>query len=114
MDDTKTQPLAEEQKEETIKPVEDTVTIAVSEEQKPAEEPQKEIKAPEKTEEIEAPKEKLIEAKEEDGKTKETSEEKPILSSPSDNAKWYIIHTYSGHENKVSKSLRQRVESMGF
>ena len=31
-----------------------------------------------------------------------------------DNARWYIIHTYSGHENKVAKSLKQRVESMGF
>ena len=29
-------------------------------------------------------------------------------------ARWYIIHTYAGHENKVSKSLKQRVESMGF
>jgi transcription termination/antitermination protein NusG len=29
-------------------------------------------------------------------------------------AKWYIIHTYSGHENKVSKSLRQRSQSLGF
>ncbi len=28
--------------------------------------------------------------------------------------KWYIIHAYSGHENKVAKSLKQRVESMGF
>jgi len=31
-----------------------------------------------------------------------------------DNAKWYIVHTYSGHENKVAKQLMQRVESMGF
>ena len=29
-------------------------------------------------------------------------------------ARWYIVHTYSGHENKVAKSLKQRVESMGF
>ena len=29
-------------------------------------------------------------------------------------AKWYIVHTYSGHENKVAKSLRQRSETMGF
>jgi len=29
-------------------------------------------------------------------------------------AKWFIIHTYSGHENKVSKALRQRAETMGF
>jgi transcriptional antiterminator NusG len=28
--------------------------------------------------------------------------------------KWYIVHTYAGHENKVSKSLKQRVEAMGF
>ena len=28
--------------------------------------------------------------------------------------KWYIVHTYSGHENKVSKSLMQRVQSLGF
>jgi len=28
--------------------------------------------------------------------------------------KWYIVHTYSGHENKVMKSLWQRVEAMGF
>lgn len=31
-----------------------------------------------------------------------------------DIAKWYIVHTYAGHENKVSKSLAQRVETMGF
>lgn len=29
-------------------------------------------------------------------------------------ARWYIVHTYSGHENKVAKTLMQRVESMGF
>lgn len=26
-------------------------------------------------------------------------------------ARWYIIHTYSGHEAKVAEALRQRVES---
>lgn len=31
-----------------------------------------------------------------------------------DEAKWYIIHTYAGHENKVARSLKQRVEAMGF
>lgn len=29
-------------------------------------------------------------------------------------AKWYIIHTYAGHENKVARSLKQRSEAMGF
>jgi transcription termination/antitermination protein NusG len=29
-------------------------------------------------------------------------------------AKWYIIHTYAGHEDKVARSLKQRVEAMKF
>ena len=28
--------------------------------------------------------------------------------------RWFIVHTYSGHENKVAKTLMQRVEAMGF
>jgi transcription termination/antitermination protein NusG len=28
--------------------------------------------------------------------------------------RWYIIHTYSGHENKVKLNLERRVESMGM
>ena len=28
--------------------------------------------------------------------------------------KWYIVHTYSGHENKVAITLKQRVESSGY
>ncbi len=28
------------------------------------------------------------------------------------NAKWYVVHTYSGHENKVSTNLKQRIETM--
>lgn len=31
-----------------------------------------------------------------------------------DDAKWFIVHTYAGHENKVARNLKQRVESMGF
>ncbi|OGM11753.1 transcription termination/antitermination protein NusG [Candidatus Woesebacteria bacterium RBG_16_36_11] len=30
------------------------------------------------------------------------------------NAKWYVVHTMSGHEARVSETLRQRVETMGF
>lgn len=26
-------------------------------------------------------------------------------------ARWYVVHTYSGHENKVATTLRQRIES---
>lgn len=27
------------------------------------------------------------------------------------NARWYVVHTYSGHENKVAVTLKQRIES---
>lgn len=53
----------------------------------------------------------VIENKTEEKKSETT--ETSAVSIPSD-ARWYIIHTYSGHENKVAKNLRQRVESMGF
>lgn len=28
--------------------------------------------------------------------------------------KWYVVHTYSGYENKVKQNLEQRIESMGL
>jgi transcriptional antiterminator NusG len=28
--------------------------------------------------------------------------------------KWYVLHTYSGYENKVKQNLMHRVETMGF
>jgi len=27
---------------------------------------------------------------------------------------WYVVHTYSGHEQKVAEALKQRVESLGL
>ena len=28
--------------------------------------------------------------------------------------KWYVLHTYSGYENKVKKNLESRIETMGL
>src|ERR1700722_21030326 len=49
-------------------------------------------------------------------KEEEQKEEKQeeATKSLSDKGKWYILHTYAGHENKVERSLKQRVESMKF
>jgi transcriptional antiterminator NusG len=33
---------------------------------------------------------------------------------PADNKKWYIVHTYSGFENKVKESLEERVKAYGL
>lgn len=45
--------------------------------------------------------------------TKE-EKQKDDTKSASERAKWFILHTYAGHENKVERSLKQRVESMKF
>jgi transcriptional antiterminator NusG len=39
-----------------------------------------------------------------------------IIINPKENpmSKWYVVHTYSGHENKVGTVLKQRVESIGY
>jgi len=46
--------------------------------------------------------------------TQITEEKKQEMTQATADAKWYIVHTYSGHENKVSRTLRQRAETMGF
>lgn len=38
--------------------------------------------------------------------------EEPKIDNPK--ARWYVVHTYSGHENKVAATLKQRVDSMGL
>lgn len=39
-----------------------------------------------------------------------------VVISDVDNpkAKWYIVHVYSGHENKVSEALRQRTQTLNL
>jgi transcriptional antiterminator NusG len=39
-----------------------------------------------------------------------------IIISEAENprAKWYIVHVYSGHENKVSEALRQRTQTLNL
>jgi transcriptional antiterminator NusG len=41
---------------------------------------------------------------------KEEGEEKP----GSNGRAWYVVHSYSGYENKVKTNLEQRIESMGM
>ncbi|KKU30355.1 MAG: Transcription antitermination protein nusG [candidate division WWE3 bacterium GW2011_GWA1_46_21] len=37
-----------------------------------------------------------------------------ISDQTADTAKWYVVHTYAGHERKVALTLKQRVESAGM
>jgi len=79
--------------------------LAEAQEVKPETKPQDEPKAEAKTETAEDE----VEPKEED-----SLKHKSGKGEAYDSAKWYIVHTYSGHEDKVAKSLKQRVETMGY
>ena len=37
-----------------------------------------------------------------------------IKKSDDKRAHWYVVHTYSGHEQRVAQQLQQRIESMGL
>lgn len=47
-------------------------------------------------------------------KKKEKPADEPVVirTDVPENARWYVVHTYSGHENKVAATLRQRIETM--
>ena len=45
--------------------------------------------------------------------TEEVAEDAPAAEG-NPNLNWYIIHTYSGFENKVAESLKSRAEAFGF
>jgi len=40
------------------------------------------------------------------------SEESPAVDL--EGRQWYVVHSYSGYENKVKKNLEQRIETMGM
>jgi len=60
--------------------------------------------------------EKKTELENQNSKSQDEAESKDIVvinKNVSEDAKWYVVHTYSGHENKVALSLKERVEATG-
>ncbi|NCB32361.1 MAG: transcription termination/antitermination factor NusG [Erysipelotrichia bacterium] len=43
-----------------------------------------------------------------------TQEELESVTDDKNIKRWYVVNTYSGHENKVKENLEKRVESMGI
>lgn len=37
-----------------------------------------------------------------------------MTNSRGEEKQWYVVHTYSGYENKVKTNLEKRLESMGM
>jgi len=40
--------------------------------------------------------------------------EEPIVEEDDEDRLWYVVHCYSGYENKVRHNLEQRIETMGM
>jgi transcriptional antiterminator NusG len=40
--------------------------------------------------------------------------EEELVNEPEDDRHWYVVHCYSGYENKVRHNLEQRIETMGM
>ncbi len=59
--------------------------------------------------------EKVEEKKEETGSMLENHAKKKFLTlKQSGERNWYVIHTYSGYEEQVADSLKQRIESLAM
>lgn len=54
---------------------------------------------------------KTDEAIQQPGAAKEDAKPGPRPSPFADQGRWYVVHTYSGHENKVASNLKQRIET---
>jgi transcriptional antiterminator NusG len=78
--------------------------IQAEEEGQPVEAAEAELEEAESEEPIEAAAEEATEAGEAEAQGYDESSPK----------KWFIIHTYSGFENKVAESLRSRAQAFGF
>ncbi|MCJ7792431.1 MAG: transcription termination/antitermination protein NusG [Candidatus Marinimicrobia bacterium] len=78
-----------------------------------AQKTKKEIKKP-KTKKTKIQPAQAEELKLTKGPRKSTPEHIIINKAKSALSRWYVVHTYSGHEHKVAQQLKQRVESMGL
>jgi transcriptional antiterminator NusG len=62
----------------------------------------------------EEPKAKPARAPRERERSSGADEGAPDLSEASDERAWYVVHCYSGYENKVKHNLEQRIDTMGM
>jgi transcriptional antiterminator NusG len=117
MDDMKDEPAeTEEESEEQEEPQGDDLHAAAADE---IGEPEIEIEAVATGDEEELP--ALAEAEQEEeierlqeGEQEEDEAEPAAAEEPDDGRHWYVVHCYSGYENKVRHNLEQRIETMGM
>jgi len=49
-----------------------------------------------------------------DSDVDESEEPQTAQEEPTDGREWYVVHCYSGYENKVRHSIEQRIDTMGM
>jgi transcriptional antiterminator NusG len=49
-----------------------------------------------------------------DSDVDESDEPQAAQEEPADGREWYVVHCYSGYENKVRHSIEQRIDTMGM
>lgn len=72
------------------------------------------METPEETTPEVEEKHEIEEEKPKEEASKPDDAKEPTFANVPADAKWYIVHTYSGHEDRVTKTLRQRIQSLGF
>jgi transcription termination/antitermination protein NusG len=75
----------------------------------PVEKPQEDLIPP-----VEKAEEEVEEKIEEEAEVEEEDVQEEAEPEEDDGRRWYVIHCYSGYENKVEHNLEQRIESMGM
>ncbi len=113
IEETQDTPVTEEP--EVVK-VAENQNIGISENQTAEPEPQVEEQGNTIVGDAEEGNSEPTETKVEEAEKPENSDSSDIPSSdiPSNDvpgARWYVVHTYSGHENRVAAALKQRVDS---
>jgi len=51
---------------------------------------------------------------EDEAPSDEVPSDDAVAQRPKDNRNWFVVHTYSGYENKVKANLERRIHSMGM
>ena len=84
------------------------------EKQEQPEEEFTELEAVEDSEQVEPETEQESLDVREDANHDESEEEDLVEEEEEDGRAWYVVHCYSGYENKVRHNLEQRIETMGM
>ncbi len=89
---------------------EQTSVTQVSEEKSATQDetPQAKLEEPTQTKPKKEPKPKAAKV----APTKAIKDQPPDFTSSDGKPRWYVVHTYSGHEAKVAATLKQKVESL--